>query len=199
MPMVAIVPWVMSSSNDESDAANDTASSPAEDDRQTAVGLREFLDFLILAYRIDDALTTTTRDGPGNDRVDWTELSRNDLFVRLSNVDRPHEPGANTAVSTTTIAAAVVRQSAAAAILRRKLKDVMNEGVLDSVLPFIVRKPSPVLPPRPPPNGTCTTIEPIAFSSKAGRDPPPNNKTCGVKQKCTAGNDSIATRSKGGE
>lgn len=193
----------MSSSNDESDAANDTASSsPAEDDRRTAVGLREFLDFLILAYRIDDALTTTTtttRDGPGNDRVDWTELSRNDLFVRLSNVDRPHEPGANAAVSTTTMATAVMQQSAVAAILRRKLKDVMNEGVLDSVLPFIVKKPSPVIPPQPPPNGTCTTNEPFAFSSKAGRDPPPPNKTCGVKQKCTAGNDSIATRSKGGE
>lgn len=188
----------MSSSNDESDAANDTASSsPAEDDRRTAVGLREFLDFLILAYRIDDALTTTTttRDGPGNDRVDWTELSRNDLFVRLSNnVDGTHEPGA-----TTTVATAVMQQNAAAAILRRKLKDVMNEGVLDSVLPFIVRKPPPPPPPQPPSNGTCTTNEPFAFSSKNGRDPPPNNKTCGVKQKCTAGNDSNATRTKGGE
>lgn len=163
----------MNPPNDEPAGALDDTS--AATDPEDAVGTREFLDFLISAYRCDDALRRASdaaeRDATDDDRVDWTVLSRDDLFRRLSAEDHR--------------AAGAER---ARRVLGRKLKDVVNEGVLDSVLPFIVQKKSPIAPKTA-----------AGSSGRVGGQSNGREKGCGgAKPKCVGNHDMhAAARSKG--
>lgn len=125
----------MNSSTDELNKLDTTAFDvTSECDR---IDLQEFLDFLILAYRINDVLTSVKgKQVHDTCSINWTELSRNNLFLRLSDkkpdTATENEMGQGTMLSTST--------ERVQYILKHKLKDIMNEGILDSVLPFIVKK-----------------------------------------------------------
>jgi len=125
----------MNSSTDESDKLDIATCETSE--VEDHIDLQEFLDFLILAYRINDILTSE-KDKLVNDTnyINWTELSQNNLFLRLSNKKYGPEDEAENMITQSTCIERVQR------ILKHKLKDIMNEGILDSVLPFIVKKPS---------------------------------------------------------
>lgn len=125
----------MSSSTDEPDKLLDTAalcvSSPED-----PIEIRDFLDFLILAYRINDVLTSDRekKNIHDNNNIDWTELSRNNLFLRLSDGNGDAEGEIDKQIMPS---ASIERVQC---VLKHRLKDIMNEGILDSVLPFIVKK-----------------------------------------------------------
>lgn len=121
----------MSSSTDESNKF-DTALCVTSKDVQ--IDLQEFLDFLILAYRINDVLTSEKEQEIHDTCIDWTELCRNNLFLRISDekFNTEDELG-NVTMKNTCI-------DRVQCILKNKLKEIMNEGILDSVLPFIVKK-----------------------------------------------------------
>lgn len=97
------------------------------------IDLQEFLDFLILAYRINDVLTSDKEKKVNDSYINWTQLSRNNLFLRLSNIKYDAEGEVGKIMQSTNI-------ERVQCILKHKLKDIMNEGILDSVLPFIVKK-----------------------------------------------------------
>lgn len=124
----------MNSSTDESNKL-DTAELDvtSECDR---IDLQEFLDFLILAYRINDVLTSGKGKQLHDICINWTELSRNNLFLRLS--DKKPETAAEDETGQSTMRGTSTDR--VQCILKHKLKDIMNEGILDSVLPFIVKK-----------------------------------------------------------
>lgn len=122
----------MNSSNDELNKLN-TALCDTTDDHQ--IDLQEFLDFLLLAYRINDILTTDKEKNVHDSCIDWTEISRNNLFLRLS--DKKYEAAED---DVGILIMHSTRTERVQCILKHKLKDIMNEGILDSVLPFIVKK-----------------------------------------------------------
>lgn len=172
----------MNSSTDESNKLDIAALSvTSECDR---IDLQEFLDFLILAYRINDVLTLGKEKQLHDTCINWTELSRNNLFLRLSDKNpdtaAEDETGQGTMRGTGT--------ERVQCILKHKLKDIMNEGILDSVLPFIVKK-------------TLTTnvlknFE--SFGSKTSNNPLNKDKMCS-KPKCNTIDHSSAPRTNKGE
>lgn len=166
----------MNSSNDESNKLN-TALCETTDDHQ--IDLQEFLDFLILAYRINDILTSDKEKNVHDTFIDWTEISRNNLFLRLSNKkNEAVEDDVGILIMHDTNIERVQ------CVLKHKLKDIMNEGILDSVLPFIVKK-------------TLTTNVFKAFESigsKISNNPLHKDKMCS-KLKCNTTDNS--SRSKG--
>lgn len=121
----------MTSSTDELNKLDSALCITSEDDQ---IDLQEFLDFLILAYRINDVLTSDKDRIIHDIHINWTEISRNNLFLRLLNkkYDAEEEEGKITMQSTS-----IERVQC---VLKHKLKNIMNEGILDSVLPFIVKK-----------------------------------------------------------
>lgn len=166
----------MNSSNDESnklDAALCLVSS--EDDQ---IDLQEFLDFLILAYRVNDVLTSDREKHNILDTyINWNELSQNNLFLRLSNkkFDTENDEAGKIIMQSTSI-------ERVQCVLKHKLKDVMNEGILDSVLPFIVKK-------------TLTTNVLKTFESFGSKVNNPSNKdkNC-LKQKLNANDHLIKSK-----
>lgn len=167
----------MNSSNDEPDELDAALCLAPSEDRR--IDLQEFLDFLILAYRVNDVLTSDGEKHALDPCVEWTELSRNGLFLRLS--DEKHDREDDSGAERTTMPGASIER--VQCTLKHKLKDVVNEGILDSVLPFIVKK-------------TLTTnvlnaSEP--FGTKVG-NPPNKDKTC-LKPKLNANDGQM--RSKG--
>lgn len=164
----------MNSSTDESNKFDTALCVTSEDDR---IDLQEFLDFLILAYRINDVLTLDKETQIDDTNIDWTEISRNSLFLRLSDKKYDTDNRAEEMSRSKKI-------ERVQSVLKHKLKDIMNEGILDSVLPFIVKK-------------TLTINVIKSFESVQG--PKINNssnkdRTCS-KQKCNA-TDNLS-RSKG--
>lgn len=115
----------MNSSTDEPNKLD-----TSEGDR---INLQEFLDFLILSYRINDVLTSDKEMQIDNTNIDWTEISHNSLFLRLSDKKYDTDDETGEMSQSTTI-------ERVQGVLKHKLKDIMNEGILDSVLPFIVKK-----------------------------------------------------------
>lgn len=121
----------MNSSTDESNKPDTATCITSKEDH---IDLQEFLDFLILAYRINDVLTSDKEKQIRDNCIDWTELSRNNLFLRLSNrIDDTKGE-----IEKEIMQSSNVEQ--VQCVLKQKLKDIMNEGILDSVLPFIVKK-----------------------------------------------------------
>lgn len=160
----------MTSSTDESNKLDTALSITTEVDQ---IDLQEFLDFLILAYRINDVLTSDKDRIIHDNHINWTEISRNNLFLRLSEkkYDTEEEEGK-----------IIMRIERVQCILKHKLKEIMNEGILDSVLPFIVKK-------------TLTTNASKTFESFGSKISNPLNKDKLSKQKCNA-TDNLS-RSKG--
>lgn len=170
----------MNSSTDESNKLDIAACVTSKVD--DLVDLREFLDFLILAYRINDVLTSD-KDKSVNDtrNINWTELSRNNLFLRL--LDKKYDP--EDEVATENMITHSTNIERVQRILKHKLKDIMSEGILDSVLPFIVKKTLTA-------NNVSKTFE--SFGSKINNNPSSKEKTR-LKQKCIPSDNS--SRSKG--
>lgn len=167
----------MSSSTDESNKLDTALCVVSEDDDQ--IDLQEFLDFLILAYRINDLLTSDKENKIHDTYINWTEIACNNLFSRLSEkkYDTEDEKGKITMPSSST--------ERVQSVLKHKLKDIMNEGILDSVLPFIVKK-------------TLTTNVLKTFESFVGSkssNPLNRDKMCS-KQKCNT-NENNLSKSKG--
>jgi len=155
----------MNSSTDESNDLDTAAFSVTSESDQ--VDLQEFLDFLILAYRINDMLTSDMEKQLHDTRINWTELSRNNLFLRLS--DKKSDTAAEGDTGQVTMQNTSIER--VQCILKHKLKDIMNEGILDSVLPFIVKK-------------TLTTnVFKTSFGSKISSNPLNKDKMCS-KPKC---------------
>lgn len=121
----------MTSSTDESTKLDTALCITSEDDQ---IDLQEFLDFLILAYRINDVLTSDKDRIIQDTHINWTEISRNSLFLRLSEKKYDTEEEERKIIMQSTSIERVQF------ILKHKLKEIMNEGILDSVLPFIVKK-----------------------------------------------------------
>jgi hypothetical protein len=155
----------MTSSTDELNKLDSALCITSEDDQ---IDLQEFLDFLILAYRINDVLTTDKDNIKHDTHINWTEISRNNLFSRLlsKKYDTVEEEGK------------IIMQSTSIEriqyILKHKLKEIMNEGILDSVLPFIVKKTLTT--------NALKTFE--SFGSKTSNSLS-KDKLC-LKQKCNA-------------
>lgn len=166
----------MSSSTDESNKL-DTALCVASEDDQ--IDLQEFLDFLILAYRINDLLTSDKENKIHDTYINWTEISCNNLFSRLSEkkYNSEDEKGKIIMPSSST--------ERVQSILKHKLKEIMNEGILDSVLPFIVKKTLTT--------NVLKTFESFVVSKSS--NPLNKDKICS-KQKCNT-NDNNVSKSKG--
>lgn len=166
----------MNSSTDESNNILDPTAHVTSDDE--LIDLQEFLDFLILAYRINDVLTSdkekTIHD---TSLINWTELSHNNLFLRLLDKKYDTEDEVGNAIMQSTSIERIQ------CILKHKLKDIMNEGILDSVLPFIVKKTLTM--------NIIKTFE--SFGSKISN--PLNKEKMCSKQKCI-GTENLS-RSKG--
>lgn len=162
----------MNSSNDESNKLDTALCVTSVDDQ---IDLQEFLDFLILAYRINDILTSNKEKTVHDSYIDWNELSRNNLFLRLSEktYDTAEDKVGKLKIHSTGI-------ERVQCILKHKLKDIMNEGILDSVLPFIVKKTLST--------NVVKTFEPIG--SKVGNNPLNKDKMCS-KLKCNTTDNSI--------
>ncbi|KAL4142845.1 hypothetical protein QTP88_005239 [Uroleucon formosanum] len=172
----------MNSSADESNKLDIAALGvTSECDR---IDLQEFLDFLILAYRINDALTLGKGKQLHDTCINWTELSRNNLFLRLSD-KKPDITAEGETVQTTMRGTSIERVQC---ILKHKLKDIMNEGILDSVLPFIVKKTLTT--------NVLKTLE--SFGSKTSSNPSNKEKMCS-KPKCNAIDNSSGSRSNKGD
>jgi len=155
----------MNSSTDESNKLDTAACVTSEVDDQ--IDLQEFLDFLIIAYRINDVLTSD-KDKSVHDTsyIDWNELSQNNLFLRLSDKKYGPEDEIGNTITQSTNIERVQR------ILKHKLKDIISEGILDSVLPFIV-------------NDTLTTTNVLKTFESFGQkiNNPPNKDKTRPKQK----------------
>lgn len=164
----------MSSSTDEPNKFDTALCVTSKDDQ---IDLREFLDFLILAYRINDVLTLEKEKEIHDTYIDWAELSRNNLFLRMSDekFNTENESG-KTIMQNTCI-------DRVQCILKNKLKEIMNEGILDSVLPFIVKK-------------TLTTNVSKSFESSGTKisNPTVKDKMCSKQKYNTTDN---LSRSKG--
>jgi len=173
----------MNSSTDESNkldiAALDVTS---ECDR---IDLQEFLDFLILAYRINDVLTSGKGKQLHDICINWTELSRNNLFLRLSDKKLDTITAEDETEQATMRGTSTERVQC---ILKHKLKDVMNEGILDSVLPFIVKKTLTT--------NVSKTYE--SFGSKTSSNSLNKDKMCS-KPKCNTVENSSGSRTNKGE
>lgn len=152
------------------------------------IDLQEFLDFLILAYRINDVLTSD-RGKQVPHAIDWTELSRNNLFLRLSDKN----PSDLTATAEDETAGRVTMRNAVTervqCILKHKLKDIMNEGILDSVLPFIVKKTLTV--------NVLKTSESLAGSRVSSNPLNKNDKMCSKPAKCNTTDNPTSRPNKG--
>jgi len=148
------------------------------------IDLQEFLDFLILAYRINDALTSGKGKPLDDTHINWTELSRNNLFLRLSD----KKPDITTEDETGQATMRGTSIERVQCILKHKLKDIMNEGILDSVLPFIVKKTLTT--------NVLKTLE--SFGSKTSSNPLNKDKMCS-KPKCNTIDNSSGSRSNKGE
>jgi len=172
----------MNSSTDESNkldiAALDVTS---ECDR---IDLQEFLDFLILAYRINDVLTSGKGKPLHDICINWTELSRNNLFLRLSD----KKPDITVEDETEKVTMRSTNTERVQCILKHKLKDIMNEGILDSVLPFIVKKTLTT--------NVVKTFE--SFGSKTNSNSLNKDKMCS-KPKCNIVDNSSGFRTNKGE
>jgi len=170
----------MNSSTDESNKLDTAALDvTSECDR---IDLQEFLDFLILAYRINDVLTSGKGKQLHDICINWTELSRNNLFLRLSD-KKP-----DTAAEGETGQATMTSTERVQCILKHKLKDIMNEGILDSVLPFIVKKTLTT--------NVLKTFE--SFGSKTSNNSLNKDKMCS-KPKCNTVDNSSGSRTNKGE
>lgn len=166
----------MNLSTDGSNKLDTALCVTSEGDR---IDLQEFLDFLILAYRINDVLTSDKETQIDDTNIDWTEISRNSLFLRLS--DKKHDSPDGEAEEMTRSE----RVERVQDVLKHKLKDIMNEGILDSVLPFIVKKTL-----------TTTVVKPFDSMGSKINNSSNKDKICS-KQKCNATDNLL--RSKGAE
>lgn len=152
----------------------DTVSQDYCEDNQI-VNVQELLDFLVIAHRVNEYLTDSDNTLPKKS-INWTELAQNNLFLRLL-LPKKDETGK--------LILKCEHIEQIQSILQCKLKETMNEGILDSVLPFIVKK------------NLSLNVKKTSESCAAKlNNTLVSKEKMGVKQKCQYSNENV-TRSRG--
>ncbi|XP_050441505.1 SANT and BTB domain regulator of class switch recombination [Adelges cooleyi] len=145
--------------------------------QNSQLSVQELLDFLIIAHRVNEVLANDDGDDKLHDTfISWSELAQNNLLLRLTAKvnDSETNPGTVTMQSTNI--------ERAQCVLKNKLKEIMNEGILDSVLPYIVKKSLT--------SNVLKTL--VSNGDKVGNPSPPNKDKLCSKQKSTGSTENFS-------
>ncbi|KAG8227867.1 hypothetical protein J437_LFUL008660 [Ladona fulva] len=111
-------------------------------EKQTAdIPLKDFLDFLRTAYQVNQAIEGVPHSLNHSVVVNWKELTCNNSFTQLfishENYDILNSKKDEDFQKTSTESSQEVEK-----ILKLKLNEVLNEGLLDSMIPYMLPKSS---------------------------------------------------------
>ncbi|XP_063927415.1 SANT and BTB domain regulator of class switch recombination [Zophobas morio] len=98
------------------------------------ITIKEFLDFLRTAYQLQDSLETMLLNNGMTQAVDWLKLKENDLV-------KPKETETEPKLKAEDKKDLVKKKSEVGSegdSIKSKLNEVLSEGLLDSVLPYLV-------------------------------------------------------------
>ncbi|XP_050521755.1 SANT and BTB domain regulator of class switch recombination isoform X2 [Daktulosphaira vitifoliae] len=118
----------MNLSAEEKNNVNTAIQDYCEDNQ--IINVQELLDFLIIAHRVNEYLIDGYNTLPEKS-INWTELAQNNLFLRLLSSKK--DDSGKLAIKCEHI-------EKVQSVLQYNLKEIMNEGILDSILPFMVKK-----------------------------------------------------------
>ncbi|KAJ3620789.1 hypothetical protein MTP99_004710 [Tenebrio molitor] len=98
------------------------------------ITIKEFLDFLRTAYQVQDSLESMLLANGMTEAVDWLKLKENEL-VKPKDIEPEPKPKQEDKRDLTRKKS---DSSSDGDPIKRKLSEVLSEGLLDSVLPYLV-------------------------------------------------------------
>ncbi|XP_050302021.1 SANT and BTB domain regulator of class switch recombination-like isoform X2 [Anthonomus grandis grandis] len=130
-----------------------TSNKPRGDGDLSQISISEFLSYLKTAYQVQDSVEDLLMEGGMNEAVEWlkskeAEFSRKgkSLAVQTSNslLQRGNGDEKKEAVQQSKRKNSTINVMHDSDILKKKLSEVLSEGLLDSVLPYLMQGNHPV-------------------------------------------------------
>ncbi|CAG9854294.1 unnamed protein product [Phyllotreta striolata] len=127
----------------------DSKPSKKQDDAASQISIKEFLNFLKVAYQVQDSIENVLTANGMTEAVEWLKRKETLLLLNQNSIsiqtlpdivqEKPPEEKKEIVIKRKSASSIATNNICDAEPLKRRLSDIVSEGLLDSVIPYLVQ------------------------------------------------------------